>query len=182
MATFAWNNQRHFECYFAIPCIGAVLHTLNIRLFPEQIAYIINHAEDRVIFVDDSLVPLLEPLAPTSRRSSTSSSWATATAGCSLAQRAALRGAARRGRAGPFDYPELDEREAAALCYTSGTTGNPKGVLYSHRSIALHAAGVADGGLARALAAATACWSSCRCSTSTPGACRTRRRWRAPSW
>ena len=63
-ATFAWNNQRHFELYFAIPCIGAVLHTLNIRLFEEQLTYIVNHAEDRVIFVDDSLVPMLEKLAP----------------------------------------------------------------------------------------------------------------------
>ena len=65
IATFAWNNQRHFELYFAIPCVGAVLHTLNIRLFEEQLTYIVNHAEDRVIFVDDSLVPVLEKLAPT---------------------------------------------------------------------------------------------------------------------
>ncbi len=64
VGTFAWNNQRHFELYMAVPCVGAVLHTLNIRLFAEQITYIVNHAEDRVIFVDDSLVPLLEPLAP----------------------------------------------------------------------------------------------------------------------
>src|SRR5271168_2689699 len=63
VGTFAWNNQRHFELYFAIPCIGAVLHTLNIRLFAEQVTYIVNHAEDQVIFVDDSVVPLLEPLA-----------------------------------------------------------------------------------------------------------------------
>src|ERR1700757_2361359 len=65
VGTFAWNNQRHFELYMAIPCVGAVLHTLNIRLFAEQLAYIVNHAEDQVIFVDDSVVPLLEPLAPT---------------------------------------------------------------------------------------------------------------------
>jgi len=65
VGTFAWNNQRHFELYMAVPCIGAVLHTLNIRLFAEQVTYIVNHAEDQVIFVDDSLVPLLEPLAPT---------------------------------------------------------------------------------------------------------------------
>ena len=64
VGTFAWNNQRHFELYMAIPCVGAVLHTLNIRLFAEQLTYIVNHAEDRVIFVDDSLVPLMEPLAP----------------------------------------------------------------------------------------------------------------------
>src|ERR1700716_3806634 len=64
VGTFAWNNQRHFELYFAIPCVGAVLHTLNIRLFEEQLTYIVNHAEDKVIFVDDSLVPILEKLAP----------------------------------------------------------------------------------------------------------------------
>ncbi len=64
VGTFAWNNQRHFELYFAVPCIGAVLHTLNIRLFEEQLTYIVNHAEDKVIFVDDSLVPILEKLAP----------------------------------------------------------------------------------------------------------------------
>ena len=68
VGTFAWNNQRHFELYMAIPCIGAVLHTLNIRLFEEQLTYIVNHAEDKVIFVDDSLVPLLEPLAPAPSR------------------------------------------------------------------------------------------------------------------
>ena len=72
VATFAWNNQRHFELYFAVPCIGAVLHTLNIRLFEEQLAYIVNHAEDRVIFVDDSLVALLEKLAPSFKTSSAS--------------------------------------------------------------------------------------------------------------
>src|SRR6059058_1842778 len=64
VATFAWNNQRHFELYFAIPCVGAVLHTLNIRLFEEQLTYIVNHAKDKVIFIDDSLVPLLDKLAP----------------------------------------------------------------------------------------------------------------------
>ena len=73
VGTFAWNNQRHFELYMAIPCTGAVLHTLNVRLFAEQLAYIINHAEDRVIFLDDSLVPLMEQLAPACSGSSTSS-------------------------------------------------------------------------------------------------------------
>ena len=138
VGTFAWNNQRHFELYMAIPCTGAVLHTLNVRLFSEQLVYIINHAEDRVIFLDDV---------------------ARAADGRTRA-RARVRGALRRDRrrrgrpacpapcatrscwreAGPepFEYPELDERQAAALCYTSGTTGNPKGVLYSHRSISMH--------------------------------------------
>jgi fatty-acyl-CoA synthase len=137
VATFAWNNQRHFELYFAVPCVGAVLHTLNIRLFAEQITYIVNHAEDKVIFVDDSLVPLLEELAPSFRHTEHFVVMGDGDAG-SLPD--ALRYEELLEEAGPgeFDYPAVDERQAAALCYTSGTTGNPKGVLYSHRSTALH--------------------------------------------
>ncbi len=152
VATFAWNNQRHVELYFAVPCVGAVLHTLNIRLFAEQLTYIVNHAEDEVIFVDDSLVPILEKLAPSFQ---TVKRFVVMGDGdcCSLPD--ALRYEELLEEAGPgeFDYPELDERQAAALCYTSGTTGNPKGVLYSHRSISLHSTAtlVRDGlGLGRA--------------------------------
>ncbi len=140
VGTFAWNNQRHFELYFAIPCIGAVLHTLNIRLFEEQLTYIVNHAEDKLIFVDDSLVPILERLAP----SFTSVTRFVVMGDGEQADIGRLPNALRYEelieQAGPggFDYPEVDERQAAALCYTSGTTGNPKGVLYSHRSISLH--------------------------------------------
>jgi fatty-acyl-CoA synthase len=155
VGTFAWNNQRHFELYMAIPCVGAVLHTLNIRLFAEQLIYIVNHAEDRVIFVDDSLVPLLEPLAPElsgvehfvvmgggGRKGDPSRSLPNVLSYEDLLLKEAEAGGGVEGGevADPsFDYPELDERQAAALCYTSGTTGNPKGVLYSHRSICLHA-------------------------------------------
>jgi fatty-acyl-CoA synthase len=137
VATFAWNNQRHFELYFAIPCIGAVLHTLNVRLFGEQLTYIVNHAEDRVIFVDDSLVPVLEKLAPSFR---TVERYVVMGEGDTGTLPNALRYEELLEQAGPgeFEYPEVDEREAAALCYTSGTTGDPKGVLYSHRSISLH--------------------------------------------
>jgi fatty-acyl-CoA synthase len=137
VGTFAWNNQRHFELYFAIPCLGAVLHTLNIRLFEEQITYIVNHAKDRVIFVDDSLVPALEKLAPAFQ---TVEHYVIMGDGDTGQLPGALRYEELLEQAGPgeFDYPELDERQAAALCYTSGTTGNPKGVLYSHRSVALH--------------------------------------------
>jgi fatty-acyl-CoA synthase len=137
VGTFAWNNQRHFELYMAIPCVGAVLHTLNVRLFAEQLTYIVNHAEDQLIFVDDSLVPLLEKLAPQLPGVRHYVVMGDGEAG-------SLPGALRyeellyEAGAGAFDYPELDERQAAALCYTSGTTGNPKGVLYSHRSICLH--------------------------------------------
>ncbi|HWX96220.1 MAG TPA: long-chain fatty acid--CoA ligase [Solirubrobacteraceae bacterium] len=137
VGTFAWNNQRHFELYFAIPCVGAVLHTLNIRLFEEQLTYIANHAEDKVIFVDDSLVPVLEKLVPSFH---TVTTYVVMGDGDMGELPNALRYEELLEEAGPgaFDYPEVDERQAAALCYTSGTTGNPKGVLYSHRSISLH--------------------------------------------
>jgi fatty-acyl-CoA synthase len=137
VATFAWNNQRHLELYFAIPCVGAVLHTLNIRLFEEQLTYIVNHAEDKAIFVDDSLVPLLEKLAPSFDNVA---HYIVMGDGDTGSLPGALRYEELLQDAGPggFDYPEVDERQAAALCYTSGTTGNPKGVLYSHRSISLH--------------------------------------------
>jgi fatty-acyl-CoA synthase len=147
VGTFAWNNQRHFELYLAIPCVGAVLHTLNVRLFAEQLHYVIDHAQDGVIFLDESLVGLLEPLVPElpkvrhyvilehgpadGRRVSEETLQRLPAA---LSYEQLLQEAGE----GAFDFPEVDEREAAALCYTSGTTGNPKGVLYSHRSIALH--------------------------------------------
>jgi len=146
VATFAWNNQRHFELYFAIPCVGAVLHTLNIRLFDEQLQYIVRHAEDRVVFVDASLVPLLAKLAP---RLEPVRNYVVMESGPpgsslepsileSLPNALSYEQLLAEAGAGDFDYPDVDEREAAALCYTSGTTGNPKGVLYSHRSISLH--------------------------------------------
>jgi fatty-acyl-CoA synthase len=151
IGTFAWNNQRHFELYFAIPCLGAVLHTLNIRLFEEQLTYIVNHAEDRLIFVDDSLVPLLEKLAP---GFPTVEHYIVMGDGDSGSLPNALRyeELIEEAGGGDYDYPEVDERQAAALCYTRGTTGNPKGVLYSHRSISLHSTAtlVKDGlGLSR---------------------------------
>ncbi len=137
VGTFAWNNQRHFELYFAIPCVGAVLHTLNIRLFEEQLTYIVNHAEDRVIFVDDSLVPVLEKLAPSFESVEHYVVMGDGDAG-SLPNVLRYEELLEQAGPGAFDYAEVDERQAAALCYTSGTTGNPKGVLYSHRSISLH--------------------------------------------
>jgi fatty-acyl-CoA synthase len=152
IATFAWNNQRHFELYFAIPCVGAVLHTLNVRLFREQLSYIVNHAQDRVIFVDDSLVPVLEKLAPTFETVEHYVLMGDGDAG-SLPNVLRYEELIEDAGGGAFDYPELDERQAAALCYTSGTTGDPKGVLYSHRSISLHSTAtlVKDGlGLSRA--------------------------------
>jgi len=137
IGTFAWNNQRHFELYFAVPCVGAVLHTLNIRLFEEQLEYIVNHAEDKVIFVDDSLVPVLEKLAPSFQTVEHYVVMGDGDLG-SLPNAQRYEDLLEQAGPGDFDYPDVDERQAAALCYTSGTTGNPRGVLYSHRSISLH--------------------------------------------
>jgi fatty-acyl-CoA synthase len=157
VASFAWNNQRHVELYFAAPCIGAVLHTLNVRLFAEQLSYIVNHAEDKVIFVDESLVPVLEELTPSFQ--GVANYVVMGDGDDDGPELGGLPNALRYEElledAGPggFDYPELDERQAAVLCYTSGTTGNPKGVLYSHRSISLHSSAtlMADAnGLSRA--------------------------------
>ncbi|GEN07278.1 fatty-acyl-CoA synthase [Myxococcus fulvus] len=135
VATLSWNHYRHLEAYFGIPAMGAVVHTLNLRLHPNDLAYIARHAEDTVVLVDRSLWPLFEKFA---------------------AQVPSLRHVIVIPDAGPapegtldyekllaaepetFDFPTLDENSAAMLCYTSGTTGNPKGVLFSHRSITLH--------------------------------------------
>ena len=135
VGTLCWNHHRHMEAYLAIPAMGAVLHTLNLRLHPNDLSYISNHAEDSVIIVDRSLLPLLEQFRASVR---------------------SLRHVIVVPDDGPtpegytdyeqfignesteFDYPKLDENAAAAMCYTSGTTGNPKGVLYSHRSTVLH--------------------------------------------
>src|SRR4051794_27160619 len=133
VATFSWNTQRHLELYLAAPCMGAVLHTLNIRLFPEQLQYIVEHADDRLMFLDPSLREVWEAAGATVDRI------------VELGDEYEQLLAEQPGDG--FDYPELDDRAAAGLCYTSGTTGNPKGVLYSHRSNVLHAMGqcLADG-------------------------------------
>jgi fatty-acyl-CoA synthase len=136
VGTFSWNTQEHLEAYFAIPCMGAVLHTLNLRLFPDQLTYIINHAEDRFIIVDDSLVPLLarvaKDLKAVERYIVVGDGDASALG--DVLRYEAIIAAEEQG----FEWPEIDERSAAAMCYTSGTTGNPKGVVYSHRSTFLH--------------------------------------------
>jgi acyl-CoA synthetase (AMP-forming)/AMP-acid ligase II len=137
VGTFAWNSQRHFELYMAAPSYGAVLHTINIRLFPEQVRYIVNHAQDGVIFVDGSLV---EPLARLAQDFHGVRNYVVMGEGDldALPNSVSYEQLLEEAGAGEYDWPELDERSAAALCYTSGTTGNPKGVLYSHRSVSLH--------------------------------------------
>ena len=191
VGTFAWNSQRHFELYFAIPCTGAVLHTLNIRLFSDQLSYIVNHAEDKVIFVDDSLVGVLEELAPSLQ---TVQHYVVMGDGDSGTLPNVLRyeELLEDAGAGEFDYPEVDERDAAALCYTSGTTGNPKGVLYSHRSISLHSTAtlVRDGlGLCRADRVLTVVpmfhakvATRSPCSTPSSSSARARRSTRSETW
>jgi fatty-acyl-CoA synthase len=139
IATFMWNNAEHLIAYFAVPSIGAVLHTLNLRLFPDQVAYIANHAGDRVIMVDSTLIPLLAKAMP---QLSTVEHIIVVGDGdpAPLGDRVTVHRFADllAGKPERFDWPEIDEDEAAALCYTSGTTAVPKGVAYSHRSIWLH--------------------------------------------
>jgi acyl-CoA synthetase (AMP-forming)/AMP-acid ligase II len=139
IATIAWNGYRHFELYFGVSGMGAVCHTINPRLFHEQIIYVINHAEDKYVFMDLTFVPLLEALAAhlpkvagyvimTDREHMPETKLDNA-----LCYEELLA-----AEDGDYEWPEFDERTASSLCYTSGTTGNPKGVLYSHRSTVLH--------------------------------------------
>ncbi|HEY0754077.1 MAG TPA: long-chain fatty acid--CoA ligase [Ktedonobacteraceae bacterium] len=142
IATFGWNSYRHLELYFAIPCMGAVLHTLNIRLFAEQLAYIINDAQDKIIFVDGDLVPLLEGLADQLSSVKLYVIMGNAPNATGKLQPSVDYESFIGEQPTEFAWPELDENTAAAMCYTSGTTGNPKGVVYSHRSTFLHSMGV----------------------------------------
>ncbi len=140
VGTLAWNGYRHFELYYAVSGMGGVIHTVNPRLFPEQIGYIVNHAEDKVVCFDITFAPLVEKLAPACKG---------VKAWVAMTDRAHMPTAAIpnllcyeelvAAEKDDYEWPRFDENTAAALCYTSGTTGNPKGVLYSHRSTVLHA-------------------------------------------
>jgi fatty-acyl-CoA synthase len=138
VGTFGWNTQEHMEAYLAVPSMGAILHTVNIRLFPEQIVYVINHAADKVLVVDPSVLAILAPIVDqlhTVEHILVTGEGDGAGLGRPVLGYEQVLADAKRG----YNHPELDEDEPAAMCYTSGTTGNPRGVVYSHRSTYLHA-------------------------------------------
>jgi fatty-acyl-CoA synthase len=152
VATLLWNNSEHLEAYLAIPSMGAVLHTLNLRLDPGQLAYIANHAADDIVICNDTLVPLLAqvlPQADTVRHVLVTGPAAALAAHAEKLARPGVQVHSYEELLAPaaetFDWPDLDELSAAAMCYTSGTTGMPKGVVYSHRSAYLHSMGVCMG-------------------------------------
>ena len=145
VATLAWNGYRHMELYYAVSGSGAVLHTLNPRLHPDQVVYIADHAEDQALFFDLTFLPLVEAIAAPRQddQDLRRDDRPRPHAGGEQDPEPALLRRARRGERRPFDWPSFDENQASSLCYTSGTTGNPKGVLYSHRSTLLHTFAIA---------------------------------------
>ncbi len=140
VGTLAWNGYRHFELYFGVSGMGAVIHTINPRLFSEQLVYIVNHAEDRYVCFDLTFAPLVEKLAPLCKAVK---GWVAMTDRAHMPQASIPNLLCYEeliaAESGDYRWPSFDENTAAGLCYTSGTTGNPKGVLYAHRSTILHA-------------------------------------------
>src|SRR5581483_7892722 len=136
VATLMWNHYAHLECYYGVPAAGGVLHTLNLRLYPEDIAYIANHAKDRILIVDDCLLPLYEKFKSEVKFEKVIVfGFERDVHGAPYEDYEAFL----KSGEGAFEYVEVDENAPCGMCYTSGTTGKPKGVVYSHRSSVLHA-------------------------------------------
>ena len=142
VGTLAWNTHRHFELYFAVSGMGAIINTVNPRLFPEQVEYIINHAEDEIMCFDLAFLPLVEKIAARCPRVKTWVALTSAGQMPDIALKPLCFESLLDAQGDRFEWPEFDENTASSLCYTSGTTGNPKGVLYSHRSTLLHTLGI----------------------------------------
>ena len=138
VASFAWNGHRHLELYFAVPMIGAVLHTVNIRLFADQVSFVLDHAGDRAVFLDASLVKAIKPCDRT-RIPRRDRAFVVMGEASDRSRQQFSYEELLAAETDTYDWPEFDERSAALLCYTSATTGDPKGVLYSHRSTYIHA-------------------------------------------
>lgn len=140
VATLMWNHRSHLETYFGIPACGGVVHTMNLRLHPQELAYIANHAGDRFLIVDDVLLPVFESIR---QQTHFERVFVVSHESCAVQYRYESYESLLASAVDTFTYPDLDENEAAAMCYTSGTTGKPKGVLYSHRALALHSLSLA---------------------------------------
>src|SRR6185437_7265260 len=178
VATFSWNHYQHLEAYFAVPCIGAVVHPLNIRFSPDELSYIVNHAQDKIIIVDQVLLPQFEKFRAAINVSRVIVIPQT---GEPLPEGYLnYEDVVATGDEALFEPFEGDEYAAAFMCYTSGTTGKPKGILYSHRSIMLHALAFMLSGAAWASPSAMWCCPWSPCFMPAPGAFPTIALWQAP--